>query len=54
MLILGIIVAVIGFLLGIQLLWILGIILVVIGLVLLLLSFSGGGTGGAWYHRRYY
>ena len=54
MIVIGIILLLLGFLTGIAILWTLGIIVLVIGLILLVLSFSGGGAGGAWYHRRYY
>lgn len=53
MLILGLALLLIGWLTGIGILWIIGVVLVIIGLVLLVLSFSGAG-GSAWYHRRYY
>jgi hypothetical protein len=43
--ILGVIIAVVGFLLGIQLLWIIGIVLLVIGLALLLLGSTGHAVG---------
>jgi hypothetical protein len=49
---LGIIALVLGFLLGIYLLWVLGIILVVIALVLILLAQVGrlgSGGHGPWY-----
>lgn len=49
MLILGVILLVLGFLLGIGILETIGVIVAVIGLVLLLVSL-GGGLGG----RRYY
>lgn len=45
MIILGVIIAVVGFLLGIQLLWIIGIVLLVIGLALLLLGSTGHAVG---------
>jgi cell division protein FtsW (lipid II flippase) len=50
MIILGIIVLVVGFLLGIHLLWILGIALLVIGLILLALGYAGHPVGS----RRHY
>lgn len=58
MIILGIILLLAGFLLAIPILWTLGIICLVIGIILLALSYGGGGVaaGGArpWYRRRYY
>lgn len=45
MIVLGIIALVLGFLLGIQILWLIGIILVVIGLVLLLAGYAGHSIG---------
>jgi hypothetical protein len=48
MLILGIICLVLGFLLGIHFLWIIGIILVVVGIVLLVLPVERTG-GRRWY-----
>ena len=50
MLILGVILLVLGFLLGIHLLWILGAILAVVGVVFLI----AGGTGRAIGGRRYW
>jgi hypothetical protein len=51
MIILGVILLLLGFLLGFQLLWILGIILLAIGLVLLLLGSAGRPVGGRrWYY----
>jgi hypothetical protein len=49
--ILGIILAIIGFVLGFGLLWIVGIILIVVGLCLLLAGRSGRMVGGRshWY-----
>jgi len=51
MIILGIILLVVGFLLGVPILWTLGIILVVIGVVLVLLGSAGREIGGRrhWY-----
>lgn len=51
MLILGIICLVLGFVLGIQILWIIGIILAVIGAVLLVAGAVGRPIGGrkVWY-----
>lgn len=50
MIILGVILLVLGYLLGIQILWILGIILLVVGAILALLGAIGRPVGG----RRYY
>ncbi|MGB6164472.1 MAG: DUF6131 family protein [Pseudonocardiaceae bacterium] len=50
MIILGIILLVVGFLLGIPILWTLGVILVVIGLILVVLGSVGHAVGG----RRHY
>lgn len=46
MIILGLILLILGFLLGIYFLWILGIILLVIGLVLVLAGRAGHTYGG--------
>ncbi len=46
MIILGIICLIIGFLIGIPVLWTIGIILVVIGLILALLGMAGHAVGG--------
>ncbi|TDU89610.1 hypothetical protein EV138_3184 [Kribbella voronezhensis] len=46
MLILGLILLLLGFLLGVQILWILGIILLVVGAVLFLLGSTGRPVGG--------
>jgi hypothetical protein len=54
MIILGIILLVLGWLLGFGILVTLGIIVLVIGLILMALSFTGGGAGTRFYHRRYY
>lgn len=51
MIILGIILLIIGFLTGISILWTLGIILVLIGLVLWVLGAVGHAVGG---RRHYY
>jgi hypothetical protein len=51
MIILGVILLVLGFLLGIPILWTIGIIVLVIGLVLLLLGSMGRAVGG---RRHYY
>lgn len=48
MLILGLICLVLGFVLGIQILWIIGIVLAVIGLILLLMPVDRVG-GRRWY-----
>lgn len=50
MIVLGLILLVLGFLLGIPILWTLGIILVVVGLILVLLGSAGHAIGG----RRHY
>jgi len=49
--VLGVILLVVGYLLGIQILWVLGIILVVVGVILLLLGTTGRAIGG---RRHYY
>ena len=50
MIILGIILLIVGWLVGISILTTIGIILVVIGVVLLLLNLAGHGVGGRhWY-----
>ncbi len=46
MIILGIICLILGFLLGVPILWTIGIVLVVIGLVLALLGMAGHAVGG--------
>ncbi|HEY3895861.1 MAG TPA: DUF6131 family protein [Pseudonocardiaceae bacterium] len=51
MIILGIILLVVGYLLGIPILWTLGIILVVVGAILALIGMSGRAIGG---RRHYY
>jgi len=48
-LVIGIVLALLGWLLGISILQTLGIILVVVGAVLLLLGASGVYTGRRWY-----
>jgi Family of unknown function (DUF6131) len=48
--ILGILLLIIGFVTGIAILWTIGIVVVVIGLVLLLLGMAGHAVGG----RRHY
>jgi hypothetical protein len=50
MIILGIILLILGFLLSIPILWTLGIIALVVGLILVLLSSMGHAVGG----RRHY
>jgi hypothetical protein len=51
MIILGIILLVLGLVLGIPVLWTIGIILVVIGLILLILGSVGHAVGGRrWYY----
>ena len=56
MVILGLILAIVGWLTGIGILITIGIIVLVVGLILLVLSFSGGAAAGPapWYRRRYY
>jgi hypothetical protein len=51
MIILGVILLVIGFIASIPILWTIGIILVVIGLIFLLLGATGRAVGGrkVWY-----
>lgn len=51
MIILGLVLLVVGYLLGIQILWILGLILVVVGAILVLLGSTGRAIGG---RRHYY
>lgn len=51
MIVLGVILLVVGYLLGIPILWTLGIILVVVGVILVLLGAAGRGVGG---RRHYY
>lgn len=51
MIVLGVILLVLGYLLGIQILWILGIILLVVGAILALLGAIGRPVGG---RRNYY
>lgn len=51
MIILGVILLILGFLLDIQILWILGAILAIVGVVLLLLGSAGRPVGGRrWYY----
>lgn len=49
MLILGIVLLVVGWLTAIQILWIIGCILALIGLVLLLVGAAGNSVGGRRY-----
>ncbi|WP_164877563.1 DUF6131 family protein [Prescottella agglutinans] len=51
MIILGLILLLIGFLTGIQIIWIIGIVLVVVGAILALLGATGRAVGGRryWY-----
>ncbi|MFE3289182.1 DUF6131 family protein [Rhodococcus sp. NPDC059234] len=51
MIILGVILLIIGFVFGIPILWTVGIVLLVIGLILMLLGASGRAVGG---RRHYY
>jgi hypothetical protein len=46
MIILGVICLILGFLLGVPILWTIGIILAVIGLILALLGMAGHAVGG--------
>lgn len=50
MLVIGVICLVLGFLLGIQLLWVIGAVLAVVGAVLMIAGASGHAIGG----RRHY
>lgn len=50
MIILGVILLIIGFVTGIAIIWTIGIIAVVIGLILAVLGFAGHAVGG----RRHY
>jgi len=51
MIILGIILLILGFVLGVPILWTIGIILVVIGVILMILGAGGRAIGGRrhWY-----
>lgn len=51
MIVLGLILAIIGFITSIQILWILGIILLVVGAVFAILGSTGRAVGGRqhWY-----
>ncbi|MDI9918488.1 DUF6131 family protein [Rhodococcus sp. IEGM 1379] len=51
MIILGIILLIVGFVFGISILWTIGIVVLVIGLILLLLGSTGRAVGG---RRHYY
>jgi len=51
MIVLGIVLLILGFLLGVPILWTIGIILIVIGVVLMLLGSTGRAVGG---RRHYY
>src|SRR3569833_1916020 len=51
MIVLGVILLIIGYLLGISILWTIGVILLVVGLVLMLMGRLGHGVGG---RRHYY
>ena len=51
MIVLGLILMIVGFLIGIPILWTIGIILLVIGLILLVLGMAGRAVGGRrWYY----
>jgi hypothetical protein len=50
----GIVLLVLGWLLGISILWILGVIALVIGLIFYLTSFGAYAGSRPWYHRRYW
>jgi uncharacterized membrane protein HdeD (DUF308 family) len=51
MIILGIVLLVIGFITGVQIIWILGIIALVVGAILAIAGFAGREVGGRrhWY-----
>ena len=51
MIVLGVVLLIIGFLTGVNIIWILGIIAVVIGAILAILGLAGREVGGrrAWY-----
>ncbi|MFQ6331998.1 DUF6131 family protein [Nocardia sp. CWNU-33] len=51
MIVLGVILLVVGFIIGIPILWTIGIVVLVIGLVLLLMGSMGRAVGG---RRHYY
>jgi len=50
MLILGIVCLVLGFVLHIEVLWIIGIVLAVVGAILLILAAAGRGVGGRYWY----
>ena len=50
MIILGVLLLIIGFVTGIAILWTIGIVVVVVGLILMLLGMAGHAVGG----RRHY
>lgn len=50
MIILGVVLLLLGFLTGIYILWVLGIVLLLVGIVLLAMGHSGRPVGGrSWY-----
>jgi hypothetical protein len=51
MIILGVILLIIGFVTGVTIIWTIGVIVVVVGLILALLGFAGHAVGG---RRHYY
>jgi uncharacterized protein DUF6131 len=51
MIILGVILLIIGFVTGVTIIWTIGIIVVIVGLILALLGFAGHAVGG---RRHYY
>jgi Family of unknown function (DUF6131) len=51
MIILGVILLIIGFVTGIAIIWTIGIVVVIVGLILALLGFAGHAVGG---RRHYY
>ncbi|MFE7802508.1 DUF6131 family protein [Nocardia sp. NPDC057440] len=51
MIVLGVILLIVGFIIGIPILWTIGIVVLVIGLVLLLMGSMGRAVGG---RRHYY
>lgn len=55
MIVIGIVLLVLGFLTGIGILWLLGLVCLVIGIILLAFSFRPyAGTARPWYGRRWY
>lgn len=50
MIILGILLLIAGFIIKITLVWTIGIIVLVIGLILMLLGMAGHGVGGRWHY----